>query len=153
MIKLIFLDIDGVLNNRPCWSKGPELHRPQCACLQQIIERTGAKIVLTSSWRKWIASGSMTCVGFERLLHTHGVCVKVHGFIRLGPVDAKDRAEAIRDYLAGEHLVFCPDGDCRFAILDDLPIPGPHLVRTEGHTGLTAEHVERTCKILGEKES
>lgn len=152
MTKLIFLDIDGVLNNHPCWPKGPELHRPQCDYLQQIIKRTGAEIVLTSSWRAWIADGSMTCVGFKRLLDTHGIHAVIHGFIQAGPVDATDRADAIHDYLTNGHFLFSPDGDCRFAILDDLPIADPCLVRTDGYTGLTAEHVERACKILGEKK-
>ena len=145
-MKLIFLDIDGVLNNHPCWPKGPELHRPQCDLLQQIIERTGAKIVLTSSWRNWLADGSMTLVGFSRLLQTHGVTgAEVVGYLRVGPVDAGDRTKAIREYLWGK--------GAKFIVLDDLPLAIETLVRTDGHAGLTAEHVEQACGLLGEKGS
>ena len=55
-MKVIFLDIDGVLNCRSSKSR--------CGCyigidndkvkrLRQIVEATGAEIVLCSSWKKW----------------------------------------------------------------------------------------------------
>lgn len=54
MEKYIFLDIDGViaipskLDNSGCW----ELDDEKQEFLGQIISRTGAKIVLSSSWRR-----------------------------------------------------------------------------------------------------
>lgn len=56
-IKVIFLDIDGVLNSYatlPESEKGKmiSLHKPLVDRLLHIVKRTGAKIVVSSSWRK-----------------------------------------------------------------------------------------------------
>lgn len=143
-MKLVFLDIDGVLNNHPRWTKGPELMRPQCQLLQAIIERTGAKIVLTSSWRKWIEDGSMTFVGFSRLLYTHGIRTEVVGHCGpcvSGPADPGERGEHIRTYLA-----MTPD--CKYVVLDDLPISLPNSIRTDGFRGLELKHVSQAVGYL-----
>ncbi len=148
-MKLIYLDIDGVLNDRPAWPKGPELQRPQCECLHRIIHRTGAKIILTSSWRAWIADGSMTLVGFSRLLQTHGVSgASVIGYLPPGPVDANERSRLIAFELASRLGV-------TFIVLDDLIIRldviEEYLIQTDGHAGLNARCVERACQLLGEQ--
>jgi hypothetical protein len=47
-VKVIFLDVDGVLNGHESqWRVIPECVR----LLNEIVERTGAKLVLSSSWR------------------------------------------------------------------------------------------------------
>ena len=61
-MKIVFLDIDGVLNSRQY-----DAHRgindgnvdvSRLELLKQLVERTGAKIVLTSSWRRhWNSCG------------------------------------------------------------------------------------------------
>jgi len=53
-MKVIFLDVDGVLN---CSSEGPVIHSVYDICfkrldmLKQIVEQTGAVIVVSSTWR------------------------------------------------------------------------------------------------------
>jgi len=57
-VKVIFLDVDGVLNYSECWSrpeskgKGTLIWDKDCiAQLNRIVKETGAKIVLSSTWR------------------------------------------------------------------------------------------------------
>jgi hypothetical protein len=52
-VKIIFLDIDGVLNVAPKeWDKyGAVFHPSLVSNLKSIIDSTGAKIVISSSWR------------------------------------------------------------------------------------------------------
>ena len=57
-MKVIFLDIDGVLNYSECWKreenkgKGGLIWDNDCvAQLNRIVKETGAKIVVSSSWR------------------------------------------------------------------------------------------------------
>jgi hypothetical protein len=53
-MKIIFLDIDGVLNNVYCESRdkfGCTFHSNFVDNLRSIIDKTGAKIVISSSWR------------------------------------------------------------------------------------------------------
>lgn len=139
-MKLVFLDIDGVLNDHPCWPEGPELMHSQCQKLQLIIERTGAKIVLTSTWANWIADGSMTRVGFSRLLQTHGIRTEVVAYLSPS-MDPGERSSSIR-----KCLEMYPD--CKYVVLDDLPISLPNCIRTNGYRGLEAEHVPQAIGYL-----
>ena len=57
-MKIIFLDIDGVMCTRSCYGKGADnkwaayMFDPKCvAVLNFILEETGAAIILTSDWR------------------------------------------------------------------------------------------------------
>lgn len=54
MCKIIFLDIDGVLNVIPQGEDeyGPLFHSNFIKNLEELINKTSAKIVITSSWRK-----------------------------------------------------------------------------------------------------
>jgi len=46
-MKLIFLDVDGVLNTRP-----GSLDSDKIQLLREIVEKTGAEVVLSTSWRE-----------------------------------------------------------------------------------------------------
>ena len=57
-MKIIFLDIDGVLNTRNTLKRDSKMEYPHCffakelvSNLNKITDKTGAKIVLSSSWR------------------------------------------------------------------------------------------------------
>lgn len=62
MIKILFLDIDGVLNTKYWYSQmdrnapkdqyGYGFDPTSVANLAQIIEKTGAEIVISSSWKE-----------------------------------------------------------------------------------------------------
>lgn len=51
--RVIFLDVDGVLNHDGCdWSAGHRTLDPACCeRIRQICDRTGARIVVSSTWR------------------------------------------------------------------------------------------------------
>lgn len=54
MIKYLFVDVDGVLNDPGCWGKRPEgkaINPALVARLRRLVEETGAKCVLSSTWR------------------------------------------------------------------------------------------------------
>jgi len=70
--KIIFLDIDGVMNHEH------STEDMDGACLYQlkrIIDCTGAKIVLTSSWKMYYLRGDENPVKlyFEKRLHSFGL--------------------------------------------------------------------------------
>ena len=53
-MKILFLDVDGVLNYDKCKARCGSfrgIESEKVALLKQIIDATGALIVLTSSWR------------------------------------------------------------------------------------------------------
>ena len=71
-MKIIFLDIDGVLNQTGNAASLP--FDPNCVMyLNHVIKETGAHIVISSAWRYQILEGHMTLKGFEFLMKTHGL--------------------------------------------------------------------------------
>lgn len=161
MQKVIFLDIDGVLNSLD-WSekqKGSEnyaeINPEKVKMLKEIVDRTGAEIVLSSTWR------TLSNVPGSRIEHPqytylvdslaeYGLKIKSHT-----PYINNNRPEEIKAWL-DEH----GDADkIRFVSLDDDLWPEHYekygitdcLVHTcfyESDGGLRREHVKRAIEIL-----
>ena len=119
--------------------------------LNEILDATGAKVVISSSWRN--------IVGYERMqeiLDARGFTGEVIGQTPTVPELPKSfqgtgkRGTEIEVWLAkNTHLNVCD----YFVILDDM---GPtqfdsltgHLVQTSWASGLRPEHVKRAVEIL-----
>jgi len=136
MRTLLFLDIDGVLAHD---SSGGAID-PECVDrLNEIIGRTGAEVVISSTWRTTHGPAEM-----QRVLERRGFAGRVAGAtpVLLG----KTRGEEIASYIAalGE--------DVRFAILDDVDDMGEladRLVTTDELVGLQKADVEQAVELLG----
>ena len=78
-MKLLFLDIDGVLNNHtPLESGYNGICQHRARLLNIILESVpDLQIVVSSAWRYMILEGAMTLKGFAHLLAIHGI--KSHG--------------------------------------------------------------------------
>lgn len=145
--RILFLDVDGVLNHLACWTEmkmGATPVDPECvARLDRIVEATGAMIVLSSSWR---GPG-----GLEEVLEEAGALKHRHPTDwrtpRLHGEDYRGRGSEIADWLSRHPEVSI------YAIVDDdsdmLPEQKKFFVQTDFHTGgLRDEHVERLIGIL-----
>lgn len=145
-MNVLFLDIDGVLNNTVMW-KNPDvvwrsnqtditMDLDNMQCLKELVFQTGCKIVLSTSWRT--LGNRIRYVFQEADLPPIEDATPVLGM--------NARAEEIQQYLL-EH----PDVD-RYVILDDCDVfPGDihnHLVQTNPMTGLTMEDVRKACAII-----
>lgn len=171
MRRIIFLDIDGVLNSQNFikadpenwshgWSDDKEAWRHMdpaaVALLEKVIQASGAKIVVSSTWRK-----THSVEQLQGYLHHHGCTGEVIG---LTPVLWRDdesgrrlyRGDEIKDWLDGIYET-TPNGydDVEsFVILDDGSDMEPlsdWLVQTDYKTGLTQEHVDAAIKMLVSK--
>jgi hypothetical protein len=161
-MKLIFLDIDGVLNGHE-WDNdaGSCTIKRECVLrLNRIIRETKARIVLSSAWRYMILGEDMTCRGFEYLLRTHGACgVRIIDTTRrermLPCPDAppgmmlvhpgENRGDLIAEWLAAHDK---PDA---YVVLDDDDdrITKQHpAVITNSETGLTDADADKAIEIL-----
>jgi len=152
MKPVIFLDIDGVLNtleqNRH--PGGREVFSPEAvAALRSILERTGAQIVIASSWREGVADripDTFECNGLGVYLE------KILGYTPVLPEASPEtrRADEIDAWLHGN-----PAYRNRFLVVDDDPCVGTafprHHILTQESTGLTRSHVERAVAILSGK--
>ena len=153
-MKVIFLDIDGVLNSREYDRERAEddgnIDRTRLPLLKEIVDKSGAEIVLSSNWRDYWEKDPSVCSDIGRELNdifaSAGLVLSDKtGYHRLG------RAYEIKEWL-NTH----PDVE-RFVILDDIGGGWgdyyDNLVRTNYRIkrGLCDEHVEKALAILGEK--
>ena len=151
MKKVIFLDIDGVLDTeqsrrallaegRP-WKDecGPFFDEEAVRNLRTIVEGTGAEVVITSSWRH---------LGEDRMQELWARR-KMPGILAgITPEIAYDcyamRGQEIAAYLA-QHV---EEGEaCRYVIIDDgcdfLPEQIPFCVFTDPDVGITDEDAQK----------
>jgi hypothetical protein len=162
-LKLIFLDIDGVLNssryareqalkarrkpmNRFLQRTASEIDPAAVACLNEIVRRSGARIVITSSWR------------LRHSLKHISRCLRKRGYD--GPqllgstpiVPGMTRGYEVAKWL-GQNFPLALIRE-PFVILDDAAVDhekrlAKHLVRTSYEEGLTAAHVPQALAALG----
>ncbi len=147
MNRILFLDIDGVLNSHAQNAAGVCGIDPACAArLNRILAVShDTLIVLSSAWRYMVLGGELTLKGFEYLLVTHGV----QAHCKLAGTTVADEVVAWR---GGQILdwVRRHPGVTDWVVLDDLDIPevGERLVRTDGKVGLTDADADRAVRIL-----
>lgn len=87
--KILFLDIDGVLNaHRQLPSGYCGIDRAKAEWLNAVLYFVpDAKLVISSAWRYMMLRGDMTLKGFEYLLLVHGVNCRerLHGYTEADP--------------------------------------------------------------------
>jgi hypothetical protein len=144
--RILFLDIDGVLNHAGSVPIGDGfVVEPDIAQrLNEITTMTGAGIVITSLWRRQFAVPEL-----QQILRRAGVIGEVVGVtpdLRASHGYGVERGWEIGHWLQ-EHF---PDGGVTFAILDDNPI-GPlsrYLVPVSFSTGLADAQVTEVVRRL-----
>ncbi len=133
-MKVIFLDIDGVLNNYDTLGPlGLGWEPSLVKILKRIVKETEAKIVLSSAWR--ILKNNCRIITDDMKI----------GFIDKTPQDFKTRGSEIQGWLDNNPRVD------RFVILDDasdMEHLMPHLLQTDGEFGLTDEIADEAIKRL-----
>jgi len=157
-MKVIFLDIDGVLNShesyvRHCKETFHDNPDPEhIKHLNRIVEKTGAKVVISSTWRLGIHS-----LGIWRLLDAFGFKGEVIGQTprRAGSIRGVEIGDWIDKHNKGEDLFMQVDKEVdpveSFVILDDDSDMGellPFLVQPKIDNGLTSEDADRAIEIL-----
>lgn len=146
MNRIIFLDVDGVLNNgtwaAEMYDRGVHvfrdglLYRPSLVQLRRILDQTGALIVVSSSWRLEEEASAI----LREWLELYGMSI----FDETPYLDG-ERGDEITAWF-DRH-----PGDWRYVILDDdddMGIHLDHLVRTSFQKGLTALEADRCIEML-----
>lgn len=166
-MNIIFLDVDGVLNDFYTLKKRgkrnifeePELDldEDKIKLLKELIDKTNAKIVLSSSWRVFFDKDTLNPKNnhgqeLRRLLYKYGL--EIYSLTKRS--GNGKREDEINDWLENH------DDIESFVILDDedshLPgFVGENLVKTEYYSenseecGLTPNHVEEAVRIMNQK--
>lgn len=101
-MKVLFLDIDGVLNGHQRHANGYcGIDPGKVEHLNGIVAETRCRIVLASAWRYMILGGDMTLKGFGHMLATYGA--------------AEATTAALLDTLPADRVVNDPNGRGKLA--------------------------------------
>lgn len=137
--KVLFLDIDGVLNNAASMSEGVHIIPEKCLMVRDICWRTGAKVVISSTWRVGRSLDELQQI--FRLMGLGGLIVDITPWHKTGP-----RGDEIDHWLKDNTKTK------QYAIVDDdgdmLEKQMPYFVKTEGIVGLTTFERDKLIDIL-----
>ena len=156
-MKVIFLEIDGVLNCLSSKSREPGgcigIDDARVKLLREIVDATGAKIVLTSTWQKEWKPEGITDSGRYLINKLWRERLKI--FSRTGKWSWNDRGQGIIDWISNapekveSWIVLDDEID---EIFEDYPSNDiiPHLVQTNFYLdGLDEQAVNQAIEILG----
>jgi len=159
-VKILFLDVDGVLNSAGFFHRmrnkmTMDRHIPiehidpkAVGRLSEIVEATGAKIVISSVWRYNYKPAEML-----RILGHHGFKGQIIGSTPRS-TESKARGKEIDAWLSESGTDRKDPVEC-FVILDDDADMEPHmdrLVNTSWQSGLQDAQVKQVIKMLGRKK-
>ncbi len=139
-MKVVFLDVDGVLNNYSLlYNYGYDyIDEDVVDLLGQIVRETGSEIVLTSTWRLENYS--------KKIVEEALIRKKMTLLDSTISIKGKKRAEEIKEWL-GRHKVK------KYAIIDDTEDAGvgfgKNFFQTDAEIGLTGDLARKIIKHLG----
>jgi len=139
-MKVIFLDVDGVLNSIPTIRQfGHHFIDHILVCLvERIVRETGCSIILSSSWRQDARDKKLV----DEALNMQGLSVRDCTPSIMGPTST--RADEIRDWISRNPVE-------KFAVIDDddwADTKDGNFFKTDEDRGLTVEIAERVIKHL-----
>lgn len=144
-MKILFLDFDGVLNSQKYLAahgaEGLVIDPDRMKILQNIVKKTDAKIVLTTSWREYWP-GTDTGKQMDALFQSYGLQI-----FDKTPMLGERREKEILAWLKAH-----PETE-NFAVLDDRLLGADflkdHFVKTSNHfDGLEDTDGEAVIRIL-----
>lgn len=176
-MKILFLDIDGVLNHTAFLARVQDdkdfahltdfgryvrmIDPVAVGRLNRIVDATDAKIVISSTWRRLMTAGqlrkALERAGLKSWVFSQTPCLLTpvlrtpFGKVPTGApaVGSVQRGREIESWLVLRKKKL---GVTRFVILDDDSDMEPYmdrLVQTSMKEGLQDEHVEKAIELLG----
>lgn len=163
--KVIFLDLDHVLTNTDIDSTSfkhldpsrYKLSKANMRWLDKILEKTGAKIVVASNWRKfsppsinWLYRGKL----YSSLLEPFKELYKSHIVGMLPPKRHTTKSECLELWFEDNPWMSKTTG--KYVILEDdiregyqeNPFFAKHLILTDYHVGLTEHDADTAIEML-----
>lgn len=165
MRKVIFLDIDGVLNTEYWYSQkerdqyGHTFDPASVANLAKIIEKTGAEIVISSSW-KYMGLETIQMMWKERMLpgKVIGITPESVNDDYLLHADLKNiNFFSIRGQEINDWMMLHGKDVSHYVIIDDMDFPlkeqQSHFVMTHPNVGITEWDAMKAIAILNAEPS
>lgn len=146
-MKVIFLDFDGVINSTT-WLMKVDGHTSRDKVSEEMVQRvsrivdeTGAKVVVSSTWRKLHNLEEL-----QEILDENGFTGEVIDRTEIESDVGVERGELIQKWLDQHTYVE------NFVVLDDVDemsvIPDEKFIHTKTSEGLTDEQADRAIEVL-----
>lgn len=154
-MKVIFLDVDGVLNS-VLDNNAASVDEKRVALLEELVRKTGAAVVLSSGWRFWFDDDMRPATEearhFDAMLRAHGV-VLYGKTPDLGTEEIKRsrefsavKAKEIKAWLGAR------DDIESYVVLDDLDLKDEEVnlrrISVDGSAGLAENDISLAAKML-----
>lgn len=141
-MKVIFLDIDGVLNEEN-WmiNNTPWIDENKLKLLSNLCKKTKAKIVLSTNWRD---------IWFEpMLMNSKGNCINLaHKLFKKYKLDVIGVTPSL-GMRESEILTYLSDNDFdSYVVFDDKKLNLPHFIQTDKSKGLIEADCINALSIL-----
>ncbi|MBL4934143.1 hypothetical protein JK636_00055 [Clostridium sp. YIM B02515] len=158
-MKVIFLDIDGVLNSEEFFRNNPDkiIDRNSVRILKSIIDKTSAVIVMSSGWKLWFDDNMMPVHKYSQCLYD----ILTESDIKLFGKTPDFTTEEIREkktfslVKAKEISAWLSEHEnaSKYVVLDDLDLGDEeikqHLVRTNPIYGITETDAKMVINMMG----
>jgi hypothetical protein len=148
-MKVIFLDIDGVLNSEEFLKNNPNqaINRNGVSILKNIVNKTGAVIVMSSGWRLWFDDNMMPKDGYSQCLYDILCAFDIKLFGKTPDFSTEEiRTRRTFSHVKAKEIIAWLDEHKtveKYVVIDDLDLINEeineHLVRTNGQVGITEE--------------
>lgn len=157
-MNVVFFDVDGVLNSEKflCETHGEFINPKNVANLKMIVDATGAKLVMTSDWRKQVIDKDISKTHVRELIdRLADAGMEVYGATSSGDelrnkYGVYTRACAVKDYVTANAV----EG---YVIFDDMDMDweaeglDSHWINTENVlAGLTEADARNAISIINQ---
>lgn len=154
-MKIVFLDIDGVLNSRSYdkrrdWTKQTDIDETRLPLVKRIVDETGAKIVLSSTWRTHWSAKADLCDEDGRYINDVFARYGLRIFDKTPDLGySADRRDEIKHWLADggddiEAFVIIDDYKFGWGDLSDRVV----LTDPVHRCGIEDEHADKAIAVL-----
>jgi hypothetical protein len=148
-MKVIFLDIDGVLNSERFLKNNQDesIDRNNVSILKKVIDKTGAVIVMSSAWRLWFDDNMMPRERYCQYLYDILCEFDITLFGKTPDLSTEEiRTNKTFSHVKAKEIIAWLDEHetvDKYVVIDDLDLKNEeinaHLIRTDGHVGITEE--------------
>ncbi|WP_160672122.1 HAD domain-containing protein [Clostridium sp. C8-1-8] len=157
-MKIIFLDVDGVLNTEGFLNDNPgvAIDYWKISILKYIIKKTGALIVMSSGWRLWFDDNMMPTEAYSQQLYDifRENRLEIYDKTPDFSTDEIRERKTFSHVKAKEIVAWLEDNKDieKYVVIDDLLLKdeniNAHLVKINGEIGLTFEDALSVISML-----
>ena len=157
-MKVIFLDIDGVLNSEEFLKNNQNemIDRNNVSILKKVIDKTEAVIVMSSAWRFWFDDNMMPKDGYSQCLYDVLCEFDISLFGKTPDFSTEEiRTQKTFSHVKAKEIIawLSEHGPIdKYVVLDDLDLKNEeinsHLVRTNVKVGITENDIKRVINMI-----